>query len=69
LADLAEIIETGARTCIEHRDAPDALIAEVVKLRALIERSLELLERESNPLVERRGGRAPWQAAGTFGRA
>jgi HPt (histidine-containing phosphotransfer) domain-containing protein len=69
LADLAEVIETGARTCIEHRDAPDALIAEVVKLRSLFERSLELLERESNPLVERRGGRPPLQAAGTFGRA
>lgn len=69
LADLAEVIETGARTCIEHRDTPDALITQVVKLRALFEHSLELLERESNPLVERRGTRAPLQAAGTFGRA
>lgn len=69
LADLAELIETGARTCIEHRYAPDALIAEVVKLRPLFEQSLELLERESNPLVERRNRNAPLQAAGTFGRA
>lgn len=69
LADLAEHIETTARTCIERRDAPDALIAEVVKLRPLFEASLDLLERESNPLVERRSTRAPLQAAGTFGRA
>lgn len=66
LADLAEIIESAARTCIEHRDAPDGLIAEIVKLRALFERSLDLLERESNPLVERRGARTQ-MVAGGFG--
>ena len=63
LGDLAEVIETGARACIEHRDTPEALLADIVKLRPLFERSLELLERESNPLVERR--RAPMG----FGRA
>jgi histidine phosphotransfer protein HptB len=66
LADLAELIETGARTCIEHRDTPEGLLADIVKLRPLFEQSLDLLEREANPLVERR--RAP-AAMGGFGRA
>lgn len=70
LGDLAEAIETIARDCIEHHDTPDAALEPIVKLRPLFEQTLHLLEREANPLAERRpvggfGRRAPAQ----FGRA
>jgi HPt (histidine-containing phosphotransfer) domain-containing protein len=54
LADLAETIETIARDCVETRDAPDAALEHVVQLRGVFRQTLELLERETNPLVERR---------------
>lgn len=70
LGALAEIIEGIARGCVERHDAPDEALEHVVKLRPLFEETLALLEREANPLVERRpaagfGRRAPAQ----FGRA
>ena len=71
LGELAEAIETIARDCVEMQDTPDAALEHVVKLRPLFEQTLHLLERETNPLVERRpmaggfGRRAPAQ----FGRA
>ena len=70
LADLSEEIEMVARRCVEHRQAPDELIAVVVKLRPMFEQTLTMFERETNPLVERRPafGRRPQTAAG-FGRA
>jgi len=52
----AENIETIARTCVETRDTPDAALAHVVSLRDLFDRTLALLQREANPLVERRPG-------------
>ena len=54
LALLAEIIEEGARRCVETRVEPDELLQEVVKLRPLFRQTLALLEREANPLAERR---------------
>lgn len=54
LADLAETIEMSARLCIERQDRPDTILEHVVALRPLFEATLALLERESNPLVERR---------------
>lgn len=54
LGALAEKIETIARDCVENRDTPDEALKAVVELRPLFERTLEMLERESNPLVERR---------------
>lgn len=54
LADLAETIEMTARACIERHDTPMGAIEYVVRLRPLFETTLALLERESNPLVERR---------------
>lgn len=67
LADLAERIEEAARICVEHRDTPEDLIADAARLRPLFEASLEALERESNPLVERRRARAVDAVPG-FGR-
>ncbi|WP_137861477.1 MULTISPECIES: Hpt domain-containing protein [unclassified Sphingomonas] len=54
LADLAETIEMSARLCMERQDTPTDVLEHVVQLRPLFEATLALLERESNPLVERR---------------
>lgn len=61
LGDIAEIIEVTARRCVELQTGPDELIPEVVKLRPLFEQTLDLFDRETNPLVQRR-------PAGGFGR-
>ena len=55
LGALAEEIEFAARRSIEMRLFPDELIPEVIKLRPLYERTMELLDREANPLQQRRG--------------
>jgi HPt (histidine-containing phosphotransfer) domain-containing protein len=55
LGDLAERIETVARDCVENRDTPEEALEDIVALRPLFEQTLALLEREANPLVERRG--------------
>lgn len=54
LADLAETIEMFARDCVERQDTPELAVEHVVKLRPLFQETLALLEREANPLVERR---------------
>ncbi len=62
LGEIAERIETIARDCVESRDTPDAALADIVALRPLFDKTLAMLEREANPLVERR------PQAGGFGR-
>jgi HPt (histidine-containing phosphotransfer) domain-containing protein len=71
LADLAEAIEMLARDALERRDTPDAVLEEVVQLRPLFTTTLALLEREANPLAERRatGGFGRRPAAGPSGQA
>ncbi len=60
LGDLAEIIETHGRQCIEWNHEPDGAIEHVVKLRPLLKATLEAFDRETNPLAERRGfGKKP----------
>ncbi|MEG3087194.1 Hpt domain-containing protein [Sphingomonas sp. PB4P5] len=54
LAALAERIEMIARDCVEAQDTPEEALEPVVALRPLFEQTLVLLEREANPLVERR---------------
>jgi HPt (histidine-containing phosphotransfer) domain-containing protein len=54
LGQLAEDIEFAARRAIEQRTFPDELIPAVARLRSLYRETLELFDRESNPLVERR---------------
>ena len=54
LGELAEMIEQIARNCIETHMTPEKALEHVVKLRPLFEATLTLLEREANPLVERR---------------
>lgn len=60
LGRLAEDIEFQARRSIEARNFPDELIPAVTRLRPLYRETMDLFEKESNPLVERRP---------TFGRA
>lgn len=54
LGELAEEIEFTARRSIEMRVFPDELIPAVARLRPLYEHTMELFEKETNPLVERR---------------
>jgi histidine phosphotransfer protein HptB len=64
LAALAEQIETIARDCVEMQDTPEQALEHVVQLRPVFTRTLELLEREANPLVARK----PAAGGGGFGR-
>lgn len=71
LGDIAEIIEGHARDCVEYRQEPDQVLEHVVKLRPVFEQLMQAFERETNPLVARRGfGRRPVEAAAnqSFGR-
>ena len=54
LGDLAEKIEFQARRCVENQERPDDLLVAVAKLRPLFNKTMEILERETNPLIERR---------------
>ena len=62
LADVAEKIENVARSCIETHRFPDELVPDVVELRRMFERTVELFDQAVNPLRSR----AP--VAGGFGR-
>ena len=62
LAAIAEKIEHRARFCIETRRFPDELIPDVVELRRLWSRTIELFDKAINPLQSRAPG------SGSFGR-
>jgi HPt (histidine-containing phosphotransfer) domain-containing protein len=53
LASVAELIESTARLCIETHRFPDELIASVVELRRLLDKTLELFDKATNPLLTR----------------
>jgi HPt (histidine-containing phosphotransfer) domain-containing protein len=56
---LAEEIEYAARRAIEMQYFPDNLVPQVARLRPLYVQTIDLLEREANPLRQRSGvGRA-----------
>jgi len=61
LAAIAELIETTARLCIETHRFPDELVPQVVDLRRLFTQTVELFDKETNPLMTR-------TAPGGFGR-
>jgi histidine phosphotransfer protein HptB len=61
LAKIAELIETTARLCIETHRFPDELVPEVVELRRLFTQTVQLFDKETNPLMTR-------AAPGGFGR-
>ncbi|MDQ8755706.1 Hpt domain-containing protein [Sphingosinicella sp. LHD-64] len=61
LSRLAEEIEVAARRAVEAQLFPDHIVPEVAKLRPMYLRTIDLLERETNPLAQRRRtfGRGP----------
>ena len=61
LAKLAELIESTARLCIETHRFPDELVTHVVELRRTFEKTVELFDRATNPLLTR-------NRQGAFGR-
>ena len=54
LGAVAEDIEMFARHCVESQVSPEEYLPRVVELRRLFEETLGALEREANPLVQRR---------------
>jgi len=53
LAELAELIESSARFCVETHSFPDELIKDVVELRKLFNLTVELFDKATNPLSSR----------------
>jgi HPt (histidine-containing phosphotransfer) domain-containing protein len=70
LAAVAEQIEQTARFCIETHRFPDELVPEVVELRRLWNRTIELFDEATNPLQTRAspGGFGKKAANQGFGR-
>jgi len=64
LAKIAELIEHTARLCVETHRFPDELVPEVVELRRLFDRTVELFDKATNPLMARPNQSQP----GGFGR-
>jgi len=64
LAEIAELIESTARFCVESHRFPDELIPEVVQLRKLFEQTIDLFDKATNPLLSR----GPDGPTGGFGR-
>ena len=62
LAVVAELIENTARLCVETHRFPDELVPNVVELRRLWNRTVELFDKATNPLQSRATG------PGGFGR-
>ena len=54
LGELAEEIEFAARRAVESRLFPDHILPSVARLRPLYRETMELFEKETNPLMERR---------------
>ncbi|HEY4070634.1 MAG TPA: Hpt domain-containing protein [Sphingomicrobium sp.] len=55
LAEVAELIETTARFCVENGRFPDELVPQVVELRRLFNQTVDLFDKATNPLVSRSG--------------
>jgi HPt (histidine-containing phosphotransfer) domain-containing protein len=70
LAKIAELIETTARFCIETHRFPDELVPQVVELRKLFDRTVELFDKATNPLMTRNAPAGFGRKAGnqSFGR-
>jgi len=53
LAEVAELIESTARMCVETHRFPDELVSDVVELRRLFQQTVDQFEKATNPLVTR----------------
>ena len=68
LAEVAELIESTARLCIETHRFPDELVPEVVELRRLFSATVEMFDKATNPLLSRAPSPAGFgRKAGTQG--
>ena len=56
LGELAEEIEFAGRRAVESRLFPDQILPQVAQLKPLYERTMDLFEQETNPLVRRPTG-------------
>jgi histidine phosphotransfer protein HptB len=54
LSMLAEEIEASARRGVENRLFPDEILPQVARLRPLYRHTMDLLEQQTNPLIQRR---------------
>jgi HPt (histidine-containing phosphotransfer) domain-containing protein len=54
LGELAEEIEFAGRRAVESRLFPDQILPRVAQLRSIYQRTMDLFEQETNPLVARR---------------
>ena len=55
LAEVAELIESTARLCVETRRFPDELVADVVELKRLFADTIALFDKATNPRITRTG--------------
>ena len=53
LAKVAELVESTARLCVETRRFPDELVPQIVEMRRLFNRTVELFDKATNPLLTR----------------
>ncbi len=53
LGDTCYQIEVDARRCVEIQETPDDLLVPVAKLRQLFRETVEIFERETNPIQVR----------------
>ena len=56
LGRLAEDIEMHGRTCVEMHQSPETYVDRVVAMRPMLIETLEDIDRETNPLVQKRAG-------------
>jgi len=68
LGSIAEEIEHAGRRAVENGVFPDHLLPQVARLRPLYNETMELFERETNPLVERRPSTSRAASNQDFGR-
>ncbi len=54
LGDIAELIESTARFCIETHRFPDELVPKVVAIRKLFNETVAAFDKETSPLLQRR---------------
>lgn len=68
LSELAEKIELTARHFVEAQITPEEIVPDAAKLRPLFDQTLELLIRETNPLVTRQSFGQKSASNQSFGR-
>jgi len=68
LGELAEEIEFAGRRAVESRLFPDQLLPQVAQLKPLYQRTMDLFEQETNPLVARRSAQDRAASNQQFGR-